>query len=243
MSTVADPSSVSANYANRFIVTAEITVSKIFPAGFGWQGASCVAGGMGLEATDIGFFTMTGAGDMAGVFVGHTGYYALKSMFAKGIDMKAEATSGLWLGSAAFCSGFAWQPLVNFFTETCKYQFYGTALGVWAGCGTAFYAGLRVFRRVYASMGLPMPAPDYANLKGDALLSVSIGGATAVFVGTDPALVGNVFADLVGVTDEMADFEGMCRAGLSTAIGFSGSQAAFNVVQPGGKNFLDPITA
>ena len=61
-------------------VSTEVTISKIFPTGFGWQGASCVAAGMGFEATDMGFFALTALGDFTGVFLGHTGYYLAKSV-------------------------------------------------------------------------------------------------------------------------------------------------------------------
>eukprot|EP01051_Picozoa_sp_SAG22_P015802 SAG22_NODE_2124_length_2974_cov_13.089043_2_plen_205_part_00 len=55
----------------RFCVTAEVVVSKIFPAGFGWQGSSCIAEqAFGLEANDTMFFMVTGIGDGVGVLVG-----------------------------------------------------------------------------------------------------------------------------------------------------------------------------
>ena len=55
--------------ANRFLVTAEVTVSKIFPAGFGWQSASVVADGMGMQADSFNFAVTTGAGDAVGYVV------------------------------------------------------------------------------------------------------------------------------------------------------------------------------
>ena len=45
---------------------------------------------------------------------GHTGYYAVKKAVADPtIDMGEQAGLGVWLGSAAVCSGALWQPLVN----------------------------------------------------------------------------------------------------------------------------------
>ena len=81
-----------------------MTVSKIFPAGVGWQGASVVADSMGYTATELPFFLMTGAGDFlgftlpgglllldwfpSGVFAGHVSFYAVKKMaIDKTIDM------------------------------------------------------------------------------------------------------------------------------------------------------------
>lgn len=46
---------------SRFSLTAEVMVSKLFPAGFGWQAASVVADDMGYKATEIPFFVATGA--------------------------------------------------------------------------------------------------------------------------------------------------------------------------------------
>lgn len=71
---------------------------------------------------------------------------------------------------------------VNFW-QGMNVDFNTVFLGTWAGCGVAFYTGLRAGRVV-----MPwMPDGDYRNLKNDASLSAAIGGATAVFVGTDTA--------------------------------------------------------
>ena len=89
----------------------QVVVSKIFPAGFGWQGSSIVADGMGFQPDQLGFFTITGVGDFVGVFTGHTLYYGLKKATVDPeIDMGEQIGASVWLASAAFCSGFAWQP-------------------------------------------------------------------------------------------------------------------------------------
>ena len=92
-------------------VTAEVGVSKIFPAGFGWQTAAYFAENAGLEATDMSFFLVTGVGDAIGVCAGHTMCMALKKGVTgnKNIDIGKELKVGTMLGSAAFCSGGIWQ--------------------------------------------------------------------------------------------------------------------------------------
>ena len=60
----------------RMTVTAEVAISKIFPAGFGWQTAAYFAENAGMEATDMSFFLSTGIGDGLGVCAGHTLYMA-----------------------------------------------------------------------------------------------------------------------------------------------------------------------
>lgn len=105
----------SSGLAKRFVATAEVTVSKIFPAGFGWQTSSIIAENhLGYAADSAAFALTTGLGDAVGVLAGHTAYYAAKKATVdSSIDMEREAHVGVLLGSAAFCSGTAWQPLVD----------------------------------------------------------------------------------------------------------------------------------
>ena len=95
----------------RMTVTAEVGISKIFPAGFGWQTAAYFAEGAGMEATDMSFFVSTGVGDGIGVAIGHTLYCALKKVVTgnKDMDIGKESQVGIMLGSAAVCSGGIWQ--------------------------------------------------------------------------------------------------------------------------------------
>merc|ERR1711988_253157 len=73
---------------SRFVGMFEVAVSKIFPAGCGWQGASVIADGWGYQATELPFFLITGAGDGLAVCAGHTAYMALKA--AAGSDVKVS---------------------------------------------------------------------------------------------------------------------------------------------------------
>jgi hypothetical protein len=118
--------------ANRFKTTLEVIVSKIFPAGFGWQAASVVAGGMGYQASSANFFLMTGAGDFAGVFAGHNVYSVTNRLVEGKSDVLADVPKGLWLGSAAFCSGTAWQSTVNLSHDQLGTSFASTAVGTGA---------------------------------------------------------------------------------------------------------------
>jgi hypothetical protein len=167
----------------RLTQTVEVVVSKIFPAGFGWQAASLVAGQQGFESDSMNFFLTTGAGDFTGVLVGHSTLVMYKALAGKTSNVKNDLVTGLWLSSAAFCSGFAWQPVVNFLHDDAGCSFYATAAGCGAVTGACFFAGLRAGRVLFGPLGLP--GADYANLCGDAMLSVSIGAATGTFVGTD----------------------------------------------------------
>lgn len=95
----------------RMAVTAEVAISKIFPAGFGWQTAAYFAGNAGMEATDLSFFLSTGIGDGLGVCSGHVAYMAAKKGVTGNADISLgkELQVGIMLGSAAVCSGTVWQ--------------------------------------------------------------------------------------------------------------------------------------
>ena len=226
----------------RFQVTAEVTVSKLFPAGVGWQAAAAAATAHGLGSTDVAFFAVAGAGDGLGVFGGHLLFYGIKKVVAApSINMAAEAQTAALLGSAAFLSGFAWQPIVNAL-QGADASFNAVALGTAVGCGGAFFAGLRVFRGLYGALGMRHIAPPTSsNLMKDANLSMSIGVATGAFVGTDTAykLPENWLEGVVGIYERHSPEETCLLAGASTSLGFAAAQLPHNFAVPHGKSWQD----
>jgi len=227
--------------ASRFAVTAEVTVSKIFPAGFGWQSSSILAENMGFTPESMNFAFTTGLGDGIGVFLGHTAYFsAKKALTGSDINMTREKDIGILLGSAAFCSGTAWQPLVNAL-QGANLTFNEVFFGTWIGCGAAFYTGLRVGRTILSGFLEHVQEPTFENGKNDVSLSVAIGGATGFFVGTDAAYLPdqNFLIDVVGIKDGTPDLAGCAIAGTSTAMGFVTAQTVENFVFPAGKCWND----
>jgi hypothetical protein len=229
--------------ATRTSATLEVMVSKIFPAGFGWQTASIIAEGqLGLAGDSAAFALATGIGDGLGVFLGHSGYYAAKRALARDdtIDVETQIHTGVLLGTAALCSGTAWQPLVNFL-QGAGCSFNQTAVGVVVGCGLAFFGGLRAGRFALSGSLHGVELPSYGNLKADAALSVSIGGATGAFVGTDVSFAAgeNWLRPVVGVEEGMSNLAGCLTAGASTSIGFTAFQTAQNVAYDQGKSWVD----
>lgn len=227
---------------DRFIVTAEVTVSKIFPAGFGWQTSSIIASESFAFAPDtLNFALTTGLGDAVGVLAGHCAYYtAKKSLVDSSIDLTRELHAGILLGAAAFCSGTAWQPMVNAL-QGANLSFAEVVAGTWLGCGVAFYAGLRVGRTILSGYLEHVQEPTYENSKTDTSLSVAIGGATGFFVGTDAAYLPdqNMLINIVGIQDGTPDLAGCAIAGSSTALGFVTAQSGMNMVFPTGKSWND----
>jgi hypothetical protein len=227
---------------SRFVVMAEVTVSKIFPAGFGWQTASTLASNVGHAPDTLNFALCTGLGDALGVLAGHVAYYAGKKALLRdgSINMKRELHTGILLGSAAFCSGTAWQPIVNTL-QGFDLPFSQVFMGTWAGCGLAFYGGLRVTRTLLSGPLKYIDEPTYENSKTDAALSVAIGGATGFFVGTDTAYRPdqNFLIHLVGIHEGTADLMGAAIAGSSTSLGFLSAQTTMNLIYPRGKCWND----
>jgi hypothetical protein len=239
---VAAPATKTSGLAARFVTTAEVTVSKIFPAGFGWQTASIVAeSNFGFAADSLNFALTTGAGDGIGVLGGHMAYYtAKKSLVESKINLTAEFHTGILLGTAAFCSGTAWQPLVDAL-QGANLSFMSVFAGTWAGCGLAFYAGLRAGRTILSGPLKYIQEPTYDNSKADASLSMVIGGATGFFVGTDAAYLPdqNFLINVVGIQDGTPDLVGCAIAGSSTSLGFMTAQSGFNLIYPAGKCWND----
>ena len=233
----------SSHLMDRFLVTAEVTVSKIFPAGFGWQSASLVAENqLGFAADTMNFALTTGTGDGLGVLAGHVAYYSAKksALNDDSINLTKELHTGILLGSAAFCSGTVWQPLVNAL-QGADLTFSQVMAGTWVGCGVAFYTGLRVGRTILSSPLKYIEEPTYENSKNDASLSVAIGGATGFFVGTDASYLPdqNFLIGAVGIPDGTPDLAGCAIAGTSTSMGFLTTQTGLNIVYPKGTCWND----
>mmetsp|Transcript_12411 Transcript_12411/g.24811 ORF Transcript_12411/g.24811 Transcript_12411/m.24811 type:complete len:319 (+) Transcript_12411:81-1037(+) len=229
--------------ADRFKITAEVTVSKIFPAGFGWQSSSIFAEEyLGYSADSMAFALTTGLGDAIGVMAGHCVYYAAKKSITgdDSINMERETQTGLLLASAAFCSGTAWQPLVDVL-QGANLPFMQVFAGTWIGCGTAFYLGLRGARTILSGPCKYIHEPTYENSKTDKSLSAAIGGATGFFVGTDTAYLPaqNFLFDVVGIHDATPQLMGCAIAGTSTGLGFVAAQTTLNAIYPAGKLWND----
>jgi hypothetical protein len=226
---------------HRFNIMTEVTVSKIFPAGFGWQSASIAASELGYASDSLGFACITGAGDGLGVFGGHMAYFGIKkALLDSSIDITKQLHTGILLGSAAFCSGTAWQPVVNVL-QGMDLPFTGVFTGTWLACGTAFYAGLRIGRTVLSGVLEHVHEPTYENSTRDAALSLAIGGATGFFVGTDAVYLPdqNFLIDIIGIKEGTSALASCAIAGSSTSLGFASSQTVFNIVYPPGKNWID----
>ena len=148
-------------------------------------------------------------------------FAAKKSAIDSDVDLTRELHTGILLSSAAFCSGTAWQPLVNAL-QGADLSFSEVLFGTWAGCGLAFYGGLRMARTILSGPFEHIHEPTYDNSKTDASLSVAIGGATGFFVGTDTAYLPdqNFLIKAVGISDGTR-YYGLCHCGILHLVGIS----------------------
>ncbi len=211
--------------SSKLLTDVEIAVSKIFPAGFGWQLFSSIAENQGLSSSSLGFYALTGFGDAMGVGAGHMLYQALKLPVIKIAntyadtdwnqpDFKQEIKISTWLSCAAFFSGGLWQPTVNalsLISNDALLMVPATGLV----CGSIFLAGLRAGRRAFDDL-----QPTYENAKADAWLSCKVGGGTGLFVATMEGLQHNAFEGLLGITENMSLLDSCSIAGSSTFLGF-----------------------
>ena len=205
-------------YLSRSKTTLEIIFSKIFPAGFGWQFTASFLEPYIVSNTAI-FAVGTGLGEGAAVYCGHQVWMNGKSKWDETVDLKNEKKISKWLGSSACLSGTIWQPTVNIASEILP--FYPTMMFTGIMCGSTFYGGLRLFRKVYQI--------ENGTKKDDAQLALSIGGATGCFVATDPLILGNTWTTF-HITPSIQPFNAYLLAGTSTAFGFSAMQTMQNLL-------------
>lgn len=226
----------------RFTMTFEVIISKIFPAGFGWQAGSVIATDLGYASDSLHFALSTGLGDALGVLLGHSAYYGCKKVITSdgNIHLSKEVQTGIFLSSAAFCSGSLWQPLV-LNLQSMGFSFNGVMLGAWVGCGSAFYLGLRINRMILPRFLEHVEKCTEENKGKDATLALSIGGATGFFVGTDTAYLPtqNFLIDIVGIHNGASNLTSCAIAGSSTSLGFITSQTLLNFSYPKGKCWND----
>ena len=213
--------------SKRFVTMTEVVVSKLFPAGFGWQFAATLSN---LDPKTLSFAVTTGVAEATAVFTGHVLYSLYKS---KGQGLKEILQTGLLLSTGTICSGTSWQPVVNFFQQL-ELSFLGVFIGTWIFCTHAFHFGLRVARNLYSKKLSYVEGPTFDNARTDFALSFTIGAATAFFVGTDITYhpEQNFLSSIVGISENYSIFHGAFLAGCSTALGFTVAQIVFNLVYP-----------
>ena len=85
----------------------------------------------------------------------------------------------------------------------------------------------------------PAGATCASFVRPDALLSLAVGGAGALFVATDESFGAANWAGLFTILDEDGYLAASCKAGASTAVGLLVLQLVQNLVLPRGVAWLD----
>lgn len=224
----------------RFVSTIEVVVAKLFLAGFMWQSCATLSG---ASSDTFWYALVAGVGEATGVFFGNLFYDVFKKTFIDdSVDAVASLHTSVLLATATVCSGTAWQPTVNLLRNNLGLPFYGVFWGTWIGCTYCFNFGLRIARNLFSVKLTYVEGPTWENSRTDFSLSITIGAATAFFVGTDAVNYTpeeNFLYHVVGTTDAMSPMEGAFRAGCSTALGFVVAQTVFNLVYPYGTCWID----
>lgn len=204
-------------FKKNLINTLEITLSKIFPAGMGWQTFSILSNKLEYSNFDTQFYLLTGLGDSLAVMSGHYLYFLTKKkIFDNNICMKKESHNSILYGTAAFMSGTSWQPVVNQL-QFYNTDFYPSMFITGLVTGNMFLLGLRFSRTIYPNIFTYIEQKNDDNFKQDLKLSISIAGATGTFLGTDITYKPNIFNTFLGIEDNT---NGIINAGLSTSLGF-----------------------
>lgn len=232
--------SMAGYFGDRLVTTAEVTASKIFPAGAGWQLASIVAENSGFSPTSLAFFATVGLGDCSGVFLGHFLYQTIKKMLGTKIDLKAEGQTASLLGGAAFFSGSAWQPALNAFNQL-GFTFTQSLVGVALATTFAFFAGLRIMRRLLCGFMPAVEGVTYDNQESDLALSAAVGTGCGAFVGTDISFgAANWLTPIVGIQAHFGACRAAVAAGISTSIGFVANMLVQAAALPEKECWIDP---
>jgi len=229
-------------FATRMQETFANGFSKLILAGCGWQLGAESGDDAGCKDHGLHFMFWTGFGDGLGVGFGHVAYklayyavvsaanYTLDAKFALP-DIRREAVVGLHLGSASFCSGTAWQPIVDFL-KWQEFGYYSASALTGFLCGSMFLIGMRLGRHLYPKLlgDQVIAKPDTKNLIGDASLSLAgIAGASAMFVATDTSFEDNPFKKIFGIEVPHAHTTNIITAGAATVTGFVGAQMVQNL--------------
>jgi len=180
----------------------------------------------------------TGTGDFVGVALGHTLFYNTVGRLYLPVNGVAELQTGILLGSAAWMTGFVWQPIVNL-CHDLHMSFTPAMVTVGLIGGLWFYVGLRFFREFYGRACGWDGINHSVGMLSDFQLSLVIACADAAFVGTDVGFAGNWLAPIVGVVETDTMMQGMCKAGTSTFLGYTAGQMAENFTIGKKKLWLD----
>lgn len=87
-----------------------------------------------------------------------------------------QIKTSISLRSAAVCSDSIWQPTVNAL-QAVRWSFNATIAASGATVIFALFVGLRMRRMVHGNIFQGVETTNHANLKADAAMSLTVGGA------------------------------------------------------------------
>jgi len=202
----------------------EVMISRVFPAGAGWQLASIMASNAGVATNSLLFCSLLGFGNFFGVIVGHMLWEGLKKVVRGDVDLSREFQVASLLGGAAFFSGLSWQVAMNIF-KAVGVGLYQSFTSVGIVCTMAFFLGMRLMRQNLSPIMSAVDKNSFVNVRSDIGLSIAIGGATAGLVFTDAFLGASPFLAFLEMKTAVSPLVSVLFGGLASSLGFLATTA------------------
>ena len=205
------------------LTTVQVAGTKIFLAGMGWQAAAFASR---QHSTSLAFSFAAGVGDAAGTFVGNAILLLCLSHSNGWPGCSHVMLSGMVVSAGSLVSGAMWQQLVDYF-QASGLSFTPGMVLVGLVCGAGFYSGITI-----AALCVTRCRRTRLDFAKDFTLAVSVGGATAAFVGTDESWHGNWLQQVVGERDGSSVVLDCLKAGASVVLGFCILQLVLIAIVP-----------
>ncbi len=153
------------------------------------------------------------------------------------------------LATAAFFSGFFWQPIANMMQLLCapvsaspNLLFAMVVTGLWVLEAIVFFVALHTARHAFSTLlrfQAVEAALQHSTLIYDATLALSVGGATGFFFATNGSYATNALTRAYGVMPWTGPWTGSFYGGASSATGFLFAQALQNAAFPANSSWAD----
>jgi len=211
-------------YLNRMMTSVEVMISRVFPAGAGWQLASILATNAGVASNSLLFCSLLGLGNFFGVIFGHMLWEGLKKVVKGDVDLAREFQVASLLGGAAFFSGLSWQVAMNVF-KAVGVGLLQSFMSVGIVCTMAFFLGMRMMRQNLSPVMTAVDKNSFVNLRSDIGLAIAIGGATAGLVFTDAFVGTSPLLSFLEAKAAVSSLVAVACGGLASSLGFLATTA------------------
>ena len=207
------------------------------------------------------YFLLTGFGAFLGVFLGQLAYasgvYGVSVLQHRAAGQRVPTPKTLVMGvefslliaTAAFFSGFFWQPIANLMmviaapvSAAPNLLFAIVVTGLWVLEAIVFFVALHSARHAFSTLfrfEAVEAALQHSTLIYDSTLALSVGGATGFFFATNGSYAANVLTRAFGVMPWTGPWLAAMYGGGSSTTGFLFAQALQNAFFPANSSWAD----